>query len=51
MVLYAMSSIAKVSIADLTRELWPFMISIVAILILITYVPAMVTFLPSLFFR
>ena len=51
MVLYAMSSIAKVSIADLTKELWPFMISIVAILILITYVPAMVTFLPSLFFR
>ena len=51
MVLYAMSSIAKVSIADLTKELWPFMISIVAVLILITYIQAMVTFLPSLFFR
>jgi len=51
MVLYAMSSIAKVSIADLTRELWPFMIGIFAVLILITYAPATVTYLPSLFFR
>ncbi len=51
MVLYAMSSIAKVSIADLTVELWPFLISIVAVLILITYVPEMVTLLPSLFFK
>ncbi len=51
MVLYAMSSIAKVSIADLTMELWPFLISIVTVLVLITYAPAMVTFLPSLFFR
>lgn len=51
MVLYAMSSIAKVSIADLTVELWPFLISIIVVLVLITYMPAMVTFLPSLFFR
>jgi TRAP-type C4-dicarboxylate transport system permease large subunit len=51
MVLYAMSSIAKVSIQDLTIELWPFLISIIAVLILITYAPAMVTFLPSLLIR
>jgi tripartite ATP-independent transporter DctM subunit len=51
MVLYAMSSIAKVSIQDLTVELWPFLISIIAVLILITYAPAMVTFLPSLLIR
>jgi C4-dicarboxylate transporter, DctM subunit len=51
MVLYAMSSIAKVSIGDLTRELMPFLIAIVAVLILITYVPATVTLLPSLVFK
>jgi tripartite ATP-independent transporter DctM subunit len=51
MVLYAMSSVAKVSIAALTRELWPFMISIVVVLIAITYYPPLVTALPKLFFR
>jgi C4-dicarboxylate transporter, DctM subunit len=48
MVLYAMSSIAKVSITDLLRELWPFMLSIFAVLMLITFVPQLVTWLPRL---
>ena len=39
------------AIQDLTIELWPFLISIIAVLILITYAPAMVTFLPSLLIR
>lgn len=51
MVLYAMSSIAKVPIVELTRELVPFMICIVVVLVFITYVPGSVTFLPSLFFK
>ena len=48
MVLYAMSSVAKVSVVDLTRELVPFMISIFAVLVLITFVPGVVTWLPRL---
>ncbi len=51
MVLYAMSSVAKVSITALTKELWPFMISILVVLIAITYYPPFVTALPKLFFR
>ncbi|MGE0152064.1 MAG: TRAP transporter large permease [Reyranellaceae bacterium] len=51
MVLYAMSSVAKVSITALTRELWPFMLSILAVLVAITYAPAFVTWLPDLFLR
>jgi tripartite ATP-independent transporter DctM subunit len=51
MVLYAMSSIAKVSIIDLTRELWPFLFAILTVLVLTTYMPATVTFLPSLVFK
>jgi TRAP-type C4-dicarboxylate transport system permease large subunit len=51
MVLYAMSSVAKVSITALTKELWPFMISILVVLIAITYYPPLVTALPKLFFR
>jgi len=51
MVLYAMSSVAKVSIVELTRELVPFIISIFVALVLITYVPGFVTWLPRLFFN
>jgi tripartite ATP-independent transporter DctM subunit len=47
MVLYAMSSVAKVSIVDLTRELIPFIVSIVTVLVLITFVPGVVTWLPQ----
>ena len=48
MALYAMSSVAKVSVIELARELVPFMISIVAVLVLITFVPGVVTWLPRL---
>jgi tripartite ATP-independent transporter DctM subunit len=51
MVLYAMSSVAKVSVVELTRELVPFIVSIFAALVLITYVPGFVTWLPNLFFK
>jgi len=51
MVLYAMSSVAKVSIVELTRELVPFIVSIFLALVLITYVPGFVTWLPRLFFN
>ncbi|MBI3149280.1 MAG: TRAP transporter large permease [Betaproteobacteria bacterium] len=48
MVLYAMSSIAKVSIFALTRELVPFFLAVLAVLILITFVPPLVVWLPGL---
>ena len=48
MVLYAMSAIAKVNVVELARELVPFMISIFAVLVLITFVPGVVTWLPRL---
>ena len=48
MVLYAMSSIARVNVVELTRELVPFLIAIFAVLALITFVPGTVTWLPKL---
>lgn len=48
MVLYAMSSIAKVPILQLTRELAPFLVAISAVLVLITVAPQTVTWLPRL---
>ncbi len=40
------SSLAKISIEELLRPLWPFLIAEVAVLFLITYFPALVMFLP-----
>jgi C4-dicarboxylate transporter, DctM subunit len=48
MVLYAVSSVAKVPMMALARELVPFLIGLFAVLVLITLVPATVTWLPRL---
>lgn len=47
MVLYAMSSVGKVPVVALSRELKPFLLAIVAVLVLITFVPGFVTWLPD----
>jgi C4-dicarboxylate transporter, DctM subunit len=49
MVLYAVASIARVPIWELAWELVPYMVSILAVLLLITYVPGVVTWIPNLF--
>lgn len=46
--LYIASSIAKVSITKVV--IWPFAAIMVAVLLLITYIPSLVTYLPSLIF-
>lgn len=48
MVLYAVSTIAQVTVVRLAWELVPFMAILVVVLILITYVPELVTWLPTL---
>jgi len=48
MVLYAVSTIAEVPVVRLARELVPFMFVLGAVLIVITYVPGLVTWLPTL---
>ena len=48
MVLYAVSTIAEVPVVRLARELVPFMIVLGGVLILITYIPGLVTWLPNL---
>lgn len=50
-VLYTVCSITKCSIEEFTREFLPFLISLVAVLMLLTFVPPLVTFLPNLLFR
>jgi tripartite ATP-independent transporter DctM subunit len=48
MVLYAVSTVAEVSVTKLARELLPFIVVLVAVLGLITYIPGLVTWLPNL---
>ncbi|RKL61837.1 TRAP transporter large permease [Thermoanaerobacteraceae bacterium SP2] len=49
--LFLMSSMAKISVAKLTRALWVFYIPLILILLLITYVPSIVMFLPNLLMK
>jgi len=51
LVMYVVCHILKVTITDFTRELWPFLLALVAILLTITYVPELVLFLPNLAMR
>lgn len=46
--IFIASSLAKISIEELLKPLWPFLIAEIVILFLITYVPATVMFLPRL---
>ncbi len=48
MVLYAVSTIAEVPVVKLAWELVPFMVVLCGVLLLITYVPGLVTWLPVL---
>jgi tripartite ATP-independent transporter DctM subunit len=49
MCLYAVSSFSKVPIMSLAKEVWPYIIGILAVTILIAYVPQISTFLPYYF--
>ena len=46
MVLFAVSSISGLSVGRLSRALWPYLIGLMAVLLLVTYWPAVSTWLP-----
>jgi C4-dicarboxylate transporter DctM subunit len=48
MTLYVMVSLAEVSVGEFTRECAIFMLALLVVLILITYIPGLVTFLPEM---
>jgi len=48
LVLFVASSIGKVSVVDITRELWPFLVVHTIVILLITYVPALTLTVPRL---
>jgi tripartite ATP-independent transporter DctM subunit len=48
MCLFAVSSFSKVSVMDLAKESWPYILGILLITIVIAFVPQIATFLPNL---
>jgi len=48
MSLYAVSSISGVSIGALTREMWPYLLGIFVVLLIMSFIPQMSLWLPSL---
>ncbi|MDA3810855.1 MAG: TRAP transporter large permease subunit [Spirochaetaceae bacterium] len=47
--MFTTCSITKVSVGDFMREIWPFILALLTVLIVVTYIPAVVMFLPNLF--
>ncbi len=48
MCLFAVSSFSQVSVMDLAKECWPYIVGILLVTILIAFVPEISTFLPNL---
>ena len=48
MCLYAVSSITKLSIGELTKEIWPYLLGIFVVLLAVAFIPAISLWLPNL---
>ncbi len=48
--LFLEAKLANISYAELNRAVWPMTLSLLGVLILATYVPAIVMFIPNLVF-
>jgi TRAP-type C4-dicarboxylate transport system permease large subunit len=48
MCLYAVSSITNLSIGELTREMWPYLLGIFAVLLIVAFIPQVSLWLPDL---
>jgi tripartite ATP-independent transporter DctM subunit len=49
--LFVAANIAKISLGAITKAIWPFLLCNILILLLVSYVPALSLWLPSLLFR
>jgi len=47
--LFIASSVAKVRLETLIKEIWPFVIAALLVLLLITYIPQIVLWIPGMF--
>jgi len=47
-VMYVILNISKISMMEFTREIWPMLIALIAVLFLITFYPPLVLWIPNL---
>lgn len=50
-IMYVVCSIGKISISDFARNVWPLLVALIVLLLLITYIPQLVTALPDALMR
>jgi tripartite ATP-independent transporter DctM subunit len=50
-ILFVICKVAEVKFTDLLKEIWPFICGLIIALMIVTYVPQTVTWLPSLFIK
>jgi tripartite ATP-independent transporter DctM subunit len=50
-IMYVAISIAKCSVAEFTKEIWPFLLMLIALLILFALVPGIILYLPNLLMK
>ncbi len=50
LLIFITAGIARVSVGEVTREAWPFLVALVGVLVLLVLVPDLVLWLPSLFY-
>ena len=48
--LFVAANIAKISLAQITRAVWPFLLCNLTVLLLVSYVPALSLWLPGVFY-
>ena len=48
MCLFAVQSFSKVSLGELSKEIWPYLVGVFVVTVIIAYVPSIGTFLPNL---
>ena len=46
--MFTTCAITKVPVGDFIREIWPFIIALLVVLMIVTYIPSLVLFLPNL---
>jgi len=47
-IMYVVCALGKISIAEFSREVWPFILALIACLFIVTYTPILSTWLPDL---
>jgi TRAP-type C4-dicarboxylate transport system permease large subunit len=48
MIMYVVTALGKISVAQFSREIWPFFLALVVALLLVTYIPPLGMWLPDL---